>query len=228
MSAANPPHEFLYIYSMPEKYQNENQKAKKIKPQKALILCGFPPARPAPRDTKNRKRMRKKNCTPRAARKSHHRDTKPQPAVRSVRRGWGGCTHYCIHKAAACSCWQGCNQGYTQKKNKKNVHTTVYTTNQIVYILPYTMPYGLCTHYPAHREADCVHTTVYKKKDKKEEQKRQTRVYTNGMVLRLREQAKQVQARVYKNERRVRPREQEGGSRLGCTKIKKNCTPLVG
>ena len=31
MSAANPPHEFLYIYSMPEKYQNENRKTRKTK-----------------------------------------------------------------------------------------------------------------------------------------------------------------------------------------------------
>ena len=99
-------------------------------------------------------------------------------------------------------------KGIQKKRKKKNVHATVYTTNQIVYILPYTIPHELCTHYPIHREADCVHATVYKKKGiKKEAKKRQARVYTNERCVRLREQAERGQARVYKN--------------------KKSCTPLV-
>ena len=60
------------------------------------------------------------------------------------------------------------------------VHTTLHTTRRIVYTLPYT-----------------------KRKGKKEEQKRQARVYTNGMGVRLREQAEQGQARVYKKERKL-------------------------
>ena len=137
------------------------------------------------------------------------------------------------------------------------VHTTVYIKpppapagrdaakgiqkrNKKMYTLLYTQRIKLCTYYRIQCRINYVHTTLHtvkqivytlpytKRKAQKEEQKRQARVYTNGMVVRLREQAKQVQARVYKNERRVRPQEQEGGSRLGCTKIKKNCTPLVG
>lgn len=61
-----------------------------------------------------------------------------------------------------------------------------------------------CAHYCIHDESNCVHTTVYKKKGiKKEAKKRQARVYTNGMWVRLREQAEQGQARVYKNKKKL-------------------------
>ena len=105
-----------YIYSMPEKSQNENQKAKKNKTPKSLDSMRVSARQACSTGYQKRKKNAKKNCTPRAARKSPRDNAKPQPAGRSVRRGWGGYTHYCIHKAAACSCWQGCNQGYTKKE----------------------------------------------------------------------------------------------------------------
>lgn len=149
MPAANPPHEFLYIYSMPEKYQNENRKAKKTKPQKNLDFMRVSARQACSTGYQKRKKNAKKNCAPMATRKSHHRDTKPQPAVRSVRRGWGGCTHYCIHKAAACSCQQGCSQGYTKKEQKK------------MYTLLYTQRIKLCTYYRIQCRMDYVHTTLH-------------------------------------------------------------------
>lgn len=167
MPAANPPHELLYIYSMPEKSQNENRKAKKTKPPKNLDSMRVPAVRPAPRDTKNEKRMRKKIVHP----WQHERALTviPSPSLRCAAcaaAGAGVRTTVYI-KPPPAPAGRDATKGIHKKKNKKNVHATVYTTNQIVYILPYTMPYGLCTHYPAHREADCVHTTVYKKKNAK-------------------------------------------------------------
>ena len=97
---------------------------------------------------------------------------------------------------------------YKKKGIKKKVHATVYTMVKNVYILPYTIPHELCTHYPAHHEADCVHTTVYKKKGQKREVKKQARVY------------KKMESGFACGSRRNR-------DRLGCTKIKKSCTPLV-
>lgn len=89
MPAANPPHELLYIYSMPEKFQNENQKAKKIKIPKNLDFMRVSARQACSTGYQKRKKNAKKNCTPMTVRKSHHRDTKPQPAGRNVRRDWG-------------------------------------------------------------------------------------------------------------------------------------------
>lgn len=63
MPAANPPHEFLYIYSMPEKYQNENRKAKKTKPQKNLDFMRVSARQACSTGYQKRKKMRKKMCT---------------------------------------------------------------------------------------------------------------------------------------------------------------------
>ena len=103
-----------------------------------------------------------------------------------------------------------------------------------MYTLLYTQRIKLCTYYRIQCRMDYVHATLHtarrivytlpytKRKAQKEEQKRQARVYKNGMEVRLREQANQVQARVYKNERRVRPREQaEGGQARVYKKEKK-------
>lgn len=141
----------------------KTEKQKKIKPQKALILCGFPPARPAPQDTKNGKRMRKKivhpgqheraitvipspslRCAACAAAGAGVHTTvyikpPPAPADRDAAKGIQKkeekkCTRYCIHDESNC------------------VHTTVYNAALIMYILPCTPRGGLCTHYRIQKE----------------------------------------------------------------------------
>lgn len=84
-----------------------------------------------------------------------------------------------------------------------------------MYTLLYTQRIKLCTYYRIQCRMDYVHTTLHtarwivytlpytKRKAQKEEQKRQARVYTNGMWVRLREQAEQGQARVYKNKKKL-------------------------
>lgn len=205
MPAANPPHELLYIYSMPEKSQNENRKAKKTKPPENLDSMRVPAVRPAPRDTKNEKRMRKKivhpwqheraitvipspslRCAACAAAGAGVHTTvyikpPPAPADRDAAKGiqkkeQKKCTRYCIHHGQNC------------------VHTTVYNAALIMYTLPCTQPGGLCIHY-----------RIQKERHKKKKQKRQARVYTNG--------------------RCVRQQGQAGGSKLGCTKKKRGCSP---
>ena len=94
----------------------KTEKQKKNKTPKILDSMRVSARQACSTRYQKRKKNAKKNCTPRAARKSPRDNAKPHPAVRNVRRGWGGCTHYCIHKAAACSCWQGCSQGYTKKE----------------------------------------------------------------------------------------------------------------
>lgn len=63
MSAANPPHELLYIYSMPEKSQNENRKTKKIKIPKNLDFMRISARQACSAGYQKRKKNAKKMCT---------------------------------------------------------------------------------------------------------------------------------------------------------------------
>lgn len=165
-----------------------------------MILCGFPPARPAPQDTKNEKRMRKKIVHP----GQHGRALTviPSPSLRCAACAAAGAgVHTTVYiKPPPAPAGRDAAKGIHKKGTKK------------MYTLLYTQRIKLCTYYRIQCRINYVHTTLHttrrivytlpytKRKGKKEEQKRQARVYTNGMGVRLREQA--------------------GGSKLGCTKKK--------
>ena len=163
MPAANPPHEFLYIYSMPEKYQNENRKAKKQNHQKNLDFMRISARQACSTGYQKRKKNAKKimhpwqhervltvipspslRCAACAAAGAGVHTTvyikpPPAPAGRDAAKGIQKkrrkkCTRYCIHDESNC------------------VHTTVYNTAWIMYTLPCTPSGGLCTHYRIQKE----------------------------------------------------------------------------